>query len=255
VPLYILTGAENVQNMFRVSQGIGSEVFLLRVMKYGQWFTDEDLAKFANDKSGRLKMPARGSAQVPEGERYWAMNHQVYHEYMLQKEPCAKIAESFYEQFHAQLEEEPLGEWVTIRLCEYLKQHMAKAAAIALAGTKLFEVYPDFLDGLWALDEVALQLVWGLPRWLNPKPARVREWFNVMGQQYLESAFSSFDWDSTDADADWEPIFGSRFSREHARWAKDIGLSLRTRGGLFAFNVFGQASHSLIDCTVWLILK
>lgn len=239
MPVYILTGAEYVQRMFQASQEIGSEMFLLRVMKYGEWFTDDDLAKFGNDTSGRLKTPARGAKPVTNGERYWAKTHQIYHDFLLQKEPSAKMAASFYEQFQAKLDEQPLGEWATVRLYQYLKRHLAEAAAVSMAGTKLFEVNPDFLDGLWALDEVVLRLVWGLPRWLDPEPVKIRKRFNIMSQKYIESAFASFDWSSPDADADWEPIFGSRLNREHNRWTKEAGLSLQTRAGIFMFNMFG----------------
>lgn len=229
-----------------MSREIGTDVFLMRIKKYGQWFTNEDLAKFANDTSGRQKIPARGTTPVSENERYWASHSKLYHEYLLQKEPCAKMLDNFYYQFQAKLEEQPLGEWVTVRLYEFLRYQMAEAATVALAGKKLFEVNPNFLDGLWDLDEIALRLVWGLPNWLDPKPARVREEFNIMGQKYLESAFASFDWNSPAADADWEPIFGSRLNREHERWTKEVGLSLQSRGGMFVFNIFGYVLQSLI---------
>jgi len=102
----------------------------------------------------------------------------------------------------------------------------------------VFEINPNFIKVLWDFDEIILQLVWGLPQWMNPKAVKRREQFNLLGRKFLENAFNDFDWNGPDADADWEPIFGSRLSREHAKWAKESGISLRGRAGLYMFNIF-----------------
>lgn len=237
--VYLVTGAQNVQSMFRTSPSVSSDKFILLIMETLHWMTKDDLARFVQDKSGRLKTPAPGTEGTPDEKRYWARNHEIYHKYMLHTRSTAKLAESYYALFSAELDQQPAGEWVTVRLYDYLKRNMCKAGTFSLCGKRLLDVNPDFIDAFWAFDEVSLQLVWGLPKWMNPGPARIRERLNLMCQRFLEEAFRDFDWNGPDADADWEPIFGSRFSREHAKWAKECGFSLRSRAGFYVTDVFG----------------
>jgi hypothetical protein len=209
------------------------------VMEHVQYFTKADLAKFTNDKSGRFKLPAKGARQAPGEQRYWARSHSIYHEYLSRTHPSSSLAVTYNTFLRAKLEEQPIDEWQEVRLYDYLKRNMAEAATISLAGKRLLEMNPDFIDALWAFDEIILQLVWGLPAWMNSKAVRVRERYNKMGQKFLEDAFQAFSSTSGDTDVDWEPIFGSRFSREQAKWARDSGLSLQARAGLYVFNIFG----------------
>ena len=50
--------------------------------------------------------------------------------------------------------------------------------------------------------------------------------------EYFQDATGSFDWDGPGAEADWEPMFGSRFYRESSKWLAQSDFSLRTYGSL-----------------------
>ena len=69
--VYMVSGASNVQNMFRSGHGISDDI-MLRTAAESVWnLTREDTAKLVNDKSGRAKIPNPGYEHLPASERYW----------------------------------------------------------------------------------------------------------------------------------------------------------------------------------------
>ncbi len=238
--VYLITGAQNVQAMFRTSAGVSSDKFMIIMMETLWGSTTEDLAKFVNDKSGRLKVPAPGTEDRPEKERYWAGFHRVLHEYIARTHETNKLAESYQQLFTERLERFPVGEWHMVGIFEFLRKHMVEAAIVSLAGPRILELNPDFVKLLWDFDEIAASLAFGPPRWMNREAWNKRDRFRAACARYLEAAWSDFDWNGPDADADWEPNFGSRYSRELAKWMKEIGLTMETSSGLVAStSIFG----------------
>lgn len=67
----MVSGANNIQNLFRSGHGI-SDVIMLRTAAESVWeLPPEDLARLMGDKTGRGKMPNPGYEHVPSNERYW----------------------------------------------------------------------------------------------------------------------------------------------------------------------------------------
>lgn len=116
---------------------------------------------------------------------------------------------------------------------------MAESAMISLCGRRIMEVNPGFITAMWEFDNIVLQLLWGLSKWLNPRPTKVRQHWNDMGAKFFNIAFEEFDWNGPDADTDWEPVFGSRFARQFAKWGKESGFKLQTRSGQHLANIIG----------------
>jgi hypothetical protein len=229
-----------VQTMFRTSASISSDKFILLVMENLWGATTEDLAKFVDDRSGRLPKPAPGMESIPEGERYWSGLHRVLHNYLARTQETNKLAESYQRQFAERLERYPVGEWATVRIFEFLKHDMAEAAIVSLIGPSLFDLTPNFLQYFWEFDEVAASLIWGLPRWMNREAWNRRDRLRAACAKYLQTALADFDWHGPDADSDWEPVFGSRFSRELAKWMKESQFSSETSAGVVAITgIFG----------------
>lgn len=232
--VYIIAGSRNVQAMFRTSTSVSSDKFMILVMETLWGATKEDLAKFVNDKSGRLKTPAPGTEKTPDDRRYWAGFHHVMHEYLARTQEANTLARSFQRLFGDQLEKYPIGEWATVHVFKFLRKEMAEAAIVSLAGPRILRLNPNFLKEFWDFDEVAASLAWGLPKWMNRAALNKRDRVRAACARYLEAAWAGFDWSGPDADSDWEENFGSRFMRELARWMKESGLSLETSSGIVA---------------------
>jgi hypothetical protein len=223
--------------MFRVSSSVGSTGFMLRISERLQGVTATDLAKLAGDRSGRLKVPIRGTEDTPEDKRYWAITHNLYHEYLTQSSATNALAETYYRFFGEKLKGMPLTEWTTVSVFAWLKDAMAESATVSFCGKRILEVNPTLVE-MWDFDKIALQLVWGLPKWINPWPIKLRQRWNGMGVKYLNTAFEEFDWNGPDSNADWDPVFGSRFSREYAKWVKKIGFESETRAGQHMTSIY-----------------
>lgn len=150
------------------------------------------------------------------------------------------LAIKYQRELAVRLERYPLGEWAEVRVYGFALEDMAMAATTTLAGPRFIKLNPDFLETLWDFGRVAASIVWGLPRWLNAAAYRKRDRLHDACARYLASAWADFDWDGPDADADWEPIFGSRYARQLIRWFKEAGFDDKSiAGGPAILLVFG----------------
>ena len=68
---YIVTGTKNVQKVFGSPNTVDGNFLQLILMDKHWGMNKEEIGKFANDKSGRLKTPAPGHEHVPHHHRYW----------------------------------------------------------------------------------------------------------------------------------------------------------------------------------------
>ncbi|KAK1991888.1 cytochrome P450 [Colletotrichum falcatum] len=254
--VYLVAESRNVQKLFRnsSSNSLSSDKFIVMINERVQGMTKDDVAKLVNDRSGRLKTPAPGTEGVPEQHRYWAGVHHVFHEHLFRPEATALLAQSLLVFFGEKLERQPLKRWEPVMLFKFLKKDMAEAATVSLAGRKLIEDHPEFVDTFWEFDTVAMQLMYGLPSWYNPGPKRIQKKALSMMADFVTNAWSTFDWDGPDADADWEPIFGSRLQREHSRHWKEKGFSMQARAGMYIGNISGLNSNSIPQAT-WAIME
>ncbi|KAH8889265.1 cytochrome P450 [Thozetella sp. PMI_491] len=253
--VYLLTGAQNVPVMFRMSAAVSSDKFMLLIMQTLWGSTKEDLAKFANDKSGRLKAPAHGTEGIPDEARYWASFHNLFHNYLVRTEEANKLAARYQELFNERLEAFPLGEWTEVRLFQFVRRDMATASIVSLNGPLILEQTPDFLDILWDFDAVALSLAWGLPRFLNRSAFNKRERYRAACGRFLDAAWAAYDPNSPDAEADWEPCFGSRFMRELAKWMKACEFSPDTCCGLVSNVAITAQNSNTIPVTAWGVIE
>jgi len=245
--VYLVQGAQNTQPLLRMTSDIGSEAAAIFAYKRLFDMSPEDIAKFAADKSSRLKRASPGSVDnLPGGKRYWYGIRRLYDDYMMRPHYANSMADKYYELFSACLEEQPVGEWNTVSLFSYLKENMARSAIVSLCGQRILDLNPDFLKQFWAYDRVVFYLLRGAPKWLNHGPWKARDEFLDSISRALQAAWESFDWSGPAAHADWEESFGSRFSRECVRWARESGLSMRSTRGLMALMIFGYVQASSV---------
>ncbi|KAK0648463.1 cytochrome P450 [Cercophora newfieldiana] len=256
---YIIDGASNIQTMFRASNNVSSDIFFLMVQQHIWNATKEDLAKFANDKSGRQKVtflepdPSKKNPGAPQ-KRYWAGMHETVHRYLARADETNTLARSFQRFFNQDLSRFPLGKATPVRVYDFLLNDMAQAAITAINGQRILELNPNLLKLLWDFDLIASSLVWGLPKFLNPASWRKRDELLAATRRYLESALPELD-KVKSVDADWDPVFGSRYAREFIRWMRDDGFAMQTMAGAVTnLTVFGSNANS-IPVTTWCLME
>ncbi|KAK1980220.1 cytochrome P450 [Colletotrichum cereale] len=252
--LYLVSGEESVQAIFRSSSTFSYEKFILLVVKNLQGSSKEDVEKLSREKSGRNKVPASGWENIPHEQRYWYQLHHLTTENLSRTESTNRLAVMYTKFFGEALETQPLGQWTTVRLLDFLRKDMGESALKSLCGTRILELVPDYIDQFWRFDSIGVQAVYGLPKWINPKPAEERDKLNRMTQRFIRDAFSTFDWDGPDVDSTWDPIFGSRYVRLLMKWLADKDMSMQTRAGFHMISVLGINANT-IPVTTWALME
>lgn len=184
----------------------------------------EYVQRFANDKSGRGRVPAHGTEDIPKDQRYWAQYANVHSEYLAKSQHLKPIIDAFQRQFSKALEKYPVDEWTTVGVIDLCRREVTGCAISTLFGPAMFELNPGFLDAFWAFDDYLFTITLGFPEWLNPRPYRVHNRYLSMIRRYVDAAWANFDWEGPDAEAHWEPHFGARVCREIARWLNGSGF-------------------------------
>lgn len=96
-----------------------------------------------------------------------------------------------------------------------MRTHVMKATLTSMFGPHLLSLNPTFIEDFWAWNIDMGPLFMGLPRWLIPGAYRRRD-------KLLESimrwhAYAHAHYDCEEDEVEWEPYFGSRFSRRRQR--------------------------------------
>ncbi|TEA20896.1 25-hydroxycholesterol 7-alpha-hydroxylase [Colletotrichum sidae] len=211
VRLYLIKGGQQVQAMFGKSTVMSPDKFIIMVLRDMQGASEEDVARFVDDKSGRHKVPPAGYEDVPSEQRYWHTLHHLSSTGLAVVDNTAQLAGKYTTFLGEVLEQQPLGEWSTVRLFEYLRRDMGESAIKSLCGTRFLEVNPDFIEQFWWFDGVSYQVMNGLPQWMDPKPALERDRMVAMGEKFLAEVYDQFDWDGLDPETYWEPTFGCSY--------------------------------------------
>lgn len=244
-PAYIVAGSTNVQRVLNSPDGLDG-TFLQLVLMDGHWSLSKDeINKFRDDKSGRSKTPAPGTENTPQNQRYWYGHDRLFTEYLRDRKHSEALASSFLELFSDRVSKLASNEWVTVQLFQFLKDAMAESAMISLFGSRLIELNPGIVDLYWEFDNVAGPLGWGPPRFLQRRAVRIRNRLHDMTRRHIDSAWEHFDWDGPAANSFWEPHFGSRLSRETAKWLRQNGFSNHAAAGHTLASLVGLvSSHS-----------
>lgn len=201
--------------------------------------TKDEINAFAKDTSGRLKTPAPGTEHMPEAKRLWLGHDRVYAEYLTKPKYSDALADSFQKLFSQRLDKQVTMEWTTVNLFKLLKITMAESAIISLFGSQIIDLNPGFLECYWEFDEIAGTLVWGLPNFMQRSSVKTKDRLHKMTRKHIDSAWKHFDWNGADADSVWEPHFGSRLSRETAKWLREGGFSDQATAGHTLASLFG----------------
>jgi hypothetical protein len=208
-----------MQILFGRGNKVGNEdIFVQRVFPVLYKMPHNHVERFANDHSGRGKVPAPGFEHVPKNQRYWASYEHVHTEYLARTAYLAPVIEVFRGIFSHKLDEYPIGESSTISVIDFCKNEVAESAMKTLLGPTIFELNPGFLDAFWEFDENVFMLTLGLPKWLYSRPYKAHDHYLGMIEKYAKAAKSKFDWNGPERESPWEPHFGARVCREITKW-------------------------------------
>lgn len=239
-PVFLVSGPQNIQTIFARSHKVGSEaIFEQNVFPILYRMPKEDIQRFAQDKSGRGRRPAPGTEHLPPESRYWLGYERVHSEYLTRTQHLQPMAEYFRDRMSQMLDTQYApGEWTTVSLIDFCRRQVAECSIGAVFGPRIFELNPELLDGFWDFDSNIFVLTLAIPKWLNPRPYKAQERFYAMMHKYVEAAWTDIDWNGPAADADWEPNFGARVSREVVKWIKESGFHDQVAVGAMAMLVF-----------------
>lgn len=235
-----MTGAKYVQTALGSPQLLDGNFLQLLLMDKHWGMTRAEIAKFASDKSGRGKVPAPEATGTPDSERYWLGHDQLYAKYLSSRKYSDALADSFYHLLVGSLDRQfPINKWATVELSTLLKSTMGESAVASLFGSRIIDLNPGFIECYWEFDDIAGSLGWGLPKFLQQRSIAIKDRLHEMTLKHIESAWNHFDWTVNPEDLTWEPHFGSRLSRETARWLKDRGFSYHAAAGHTLATLFG----------------
>ncbi|KAK7998542.1 cytochrome P450 [Apiospora marii] len=213
-----------------------------------------EVRRWEADRSGVTKTPIPGAEGVLPRQRLWYNYEHIYAEYLGKPQYMKPLIKMYCRNLDELFERYSAGEWSTVSIQKLCRYEVTRALITTLFGPRLIELNPDFVDRLWAFDEQVFQLVMGLPKWLNSKPAKAHDAFVGSMERWLDAASDGFDWEAPEADADWEPHFGGRAVREMYRWMKETEWRDEVIAATLGALVFALNSNS-IPTTMWMLME
>ncbi|KAH6655953.1 cytochrome P450 [Truncatella angustata] len=257
-PCYFVASPQNVQRLFGSPEILDGN-FIHYLLMGKQWgMTKAEMAKFREDRSGRLPKPAPGFEGLAADKRYWRNHNRLYTDYLTDTRHSDALAMEFSRRFAQRLDRQCEGlhdgGWASMRLLGTLRKHMSECAAETLFGTRLFDLNPGFTECYWAYDEVAGRLLTGPPGFLQPRAARAKHRLHAMVRRHIDAAWANFDSGCVDVESLWEPHFGSHLSRESARWLREQGFSDHTAAGHTLATLFGLNGNT-VPITAWALAE
>lgn len=235
-PVYLVTGVKNVQAALRHSGSLSADELFYMALRQLDSVAESDINKFKADRTGRSTVPA---IAAPEGhDRIWHENHKVFAEFLSRPDSVSVISTKFVQLFEGKIEQERRSTWKSVQFYDWMKTEMAECAIISLAGTQILDLNPEFINAMWELDKSIFPLIMGAPRFLYSKPYRARDRYRKMVEKHLQSAYKIFDWKGPNVETSWEPIFGSRFAREHSKFLSHRNFELRSRAGMLGATIW-----------------
>ncbi|KAK0634297.1 cytochrome P450 [Bombardia bombarda] len=252
-PAYIVAGTANVQRMLRTVDSLDGNFLNLLLMDKFWGMSHSEIDKFAQDHSGRGKTALPGTEGTPPEQRIWHSHDQLYVEFLSKHKYIDALADSFYRLFNERLDRQSKDEWQTVEVFRFLQTAMTESAIISLFGSQIVDLNPDIIEAYYAFDRIANKLAWGFPKFVQPKNVAARERLHDMSKRHIDSAWKNFDWDGPDADSVWEPHFGSRLSRETAKWFRERGFSSYAAAGHTLSTLFGLNGNT-VPITTWALI-
>ncbi|KAK8093992.1 hypothetical protein PG997_000677 [Apiospora hydei] len=250
--VYLVTGQQNVHAVFGrdlVHDVTNQEQMTRYALPTLYKMNPAEVRRWEADLSGVTKAPIPGTEHVPSHQRLWYNYEHIYAEYLGKPQYMKPLVKRYDDILQQVLNSYPVGEWSTVSVQKLCRDEVTRTLVDTLFGPRLMELSPDFVDRLWAFDEQVFQLVMGLPKWLNSKPAKAHDAYVGPIERWLEVVSAGFDWDAAEAESDWEPRFGGRAVRQLYRWMKETDWRNEVIAATLGALVFA------IPTTMWMLME
>lgn len=224
--VYLVAGQQGIRGMFgrdMVHTVTNQEQMTRYALPTLYKMNRDEIKRWEDDKSGVAKAPIPGTESTPTRQRLWYTYEHIYTEYLGRPQNTKPLVDAFSRNLGQALEHYPVGEWAKVNVEEFCRREVAESAVKALFGPELIKLSPDFIDRFWDFDSHVFKLVLGLPKWINAAPFQSHDRYVAAIQKWLDAAEAGFDWDSSEATAEWEPRFGARAPRELVKWMRETG--------------------------------
>ena len=108
-------------------------------------------------------------------------------------------------------------------LTSFVEKHVFEAAIRSTFGTYIFSLNPTLTEDFWDFNRSVGVLFMGLPQWINPAAHRRREKMLKNLERWQKYAREHCDIASL-GDVEWEPYYGTKFSRERQNFLTKRGI-------------------------------
>lgn len=188
--------------------------------KYLFGFPDKWINAYAADNSGRFAKPLPGT-NVPENLRiHRLLNGSI--EKSLTGSGFDPTLQRFRRNFVTKMESfaaESNGEWVEINdLHHFLHNTIGRSILETVFGEGLFQINPTFMDDLYEFNDMLPYLTKGLPKWVYPRPHKVRSRLHGHLKRWYTWARANYPGEECHfADGDGDPYWGSNWMRQRQK--------------------------------------
>ncbi|KAI1842734.1 hypothetical protein JX265_005061 [Neoarthrinium moseri] len=228
--MYMITGADNIQTLFRNSKDLTFEFMQIRVAQTVKGLPEQDATRLSIDNSGTLATPL---SPVPEKERIWRQLHNIYAENLAHGRAVDCLTSMFVSEFSRMIDEEPRGKWKRTQVYKLLQDKMFRASTMVLAGPGILESNPGFAKKFWQYDAGFMKLLLGNPRFACRQAWDARDHCLEATKRWLANGWAKMDWQAaSQQNPDWEPNFGHRLVRAREQCLQSYGVSLEGRASL-----------------------
>jgi hypothetical protein len=231
--VYLVSGPKNVQVVLRSSGHLSSDEATLRTLPTLDSVSPKDVEVFKRDKTGRGKISL--VKDFPEQDRVWHHSHQITMEGLASAAGAEAIGSKFSQLLMDVIEKRPKGQWETVQLWHhFIQKELVGAAITSIAGTKVLELNPGFVDALWQFDRIIFPLLFNVPKWMYRKAYTARESYHEMGEKWLKYAFGNIDPEKLEENGiDWEELLGSGYMRKLTNYCLRVrGFEWRSVAGM-----------------------
>lgn len=233
---YIITGHDMVSAFFRETRAWSGVIDELQMFEHGLGASKGAVAFYAADDSGVAATPVPGSNVNPQ-DRIFHIKHKMVNTY-LSGQSLTGITMRFQENLAKLIKEDKsiCNDWVELPDLQKYVEHLVMSAAVqSMFGTYILSLNPTLIEDFFAWSAKIGTLFLAIPPWLDPNAYRLRSKVLNAIKRWQKYAHEHFDCNKEDIE--WEPYFGSKFSRarqtQFLKWeqmdaasraAEDLGI-------------------------------
>ena len=232
---YLITGSNNVREIFNASKVLSFEFLTLQVLKNVAGLPPGDAKILEDDNSGTDLYPLSDDVG---NTRIWRHIHTAQKSQLSKHTSLNILTNKFSDEFFQFINEDIKDPGKTYPIGRFVRDNMFRASTTNLIGSAVFKCHPNLTTDFYELTSGFTSLFFGLPRWIFPKGCDARGRILRSMRQHLTNVTSIYDGIEA-ADLDWELNLGSKLNRLRDKALIDSGISLEGRASMYLAFMFG----------------